>query len=204
MGGTLYKETPDFKNVHDKHLYATYAKLVGEQDISKVKENYDTLYKEHGSNSAVFRALGMPSDFWHKAFDELDVSSLLSPDPDIRDTLVVIKKLVPISLFTNIKPHTIKTVLAHLQIPIADFTYIISGDDISKRKPDPEGFRKMIELTKLLPNEIMYVGDRVDVDVKPAKELGMKTCIVWSSSKESDYSVLTFPELKEVIVTSTR
>jgi len=203
MGGTLYKETPEFKAVHDKHLYATYARLVGEQHIAKAKLDYDALYKQYGSNSAVFRSLGMPSDFWHKAFDELDVSSLLSPDFDTISTLKAIKKTLPISLFTNIKPNTIKNVLAHLQIPITDFTYIISGDDIKERKPNLEGFHKMVELTNLPPDEIMYVGDRIDVDIKPAKAVGMKTCLVWSSSDEADHSAGTFSELKDILANAS-
>lgn len=199
LGGTLHKETLDFKTAHDKHLYATYAKLANKQDTAKAKDDYYILYKQHGSNSAVFRALGMPSDFWHKAFDELDVSSLLHPDPEVTNTLKAIKKLVPISLFTNIKPRTIQKILGLLQIPITDFTYIISGDDISERKPNLEGFHKIIELTNLPPNEIMYVGDRVDVDIKPAKELGMASCLIWSTSTIADYSALSFSDLIEIV-----
>jgi putative hydrolase of the HAD superfamily len=84
-----------------------------------------------------------------------------------------------------------------------DFTYVLSGDDIPERKPALHGFRKMIELSNLPPNEVMYVGDRVDVDIKPAKQLGMTTCLVYSQSDEADYSVESFPELTTIAMKNT-
>ena len=38
MGGTLYRETPEFDVVHDELRYRTYADIVGEPDLSKAKQ----------------------------------------------------------------------------------------------------------------------------------------------------------------------
>jgi HAD superfamily hydrolase (TIGR01549 family) len=199
MGGTLYRETPEFDVVHDELRYRTYADIVGEPDLNKAKQQYDELYKIHNSNSKVFSSLGKPSDFWQQAFDELDLARVLKPDPILPQTLEQISQLVPISIFTNFKPAKIRQVLDLLTIDYGLFANILSGDDVSERKPSPEGFYKMVELSKLPADQILYIGDRVDVDIKPARAVGMRTCLVWQSSPDADYSAANFLELRQVL-----
>ena len=197
MAGTLYRETRAFNAEHDELRYTTYAKLVGEANEQKAKEAYDKLYAQHGSNSAVFRSLGQPSDYWQKVFEHLTDS--LRPDPVVTETLATLGKIVPLSLFTNFKRAKILTLLKQLTIPAADFTHILSGDDVSERKPGLEGFHKMVELSGVPANQIMYVGDRVDVDVKPAKQVGMQTCLIYGESSEADYSVQIFGKVENIV-----
>lgn len=40
-------------------------------------------------------------------------------------------------------------------------------------KPAPEFFERIVAATRLAPNQIAYVGDRVDNDVRPARAAGM-------------------------------
>ena len=199
MAGTLYKETPEFQVAHDQLRYTTYAKLVGQSDSAKAKEEYEKLYAQHGSNSAVFRSLGQPSDFWMRAFEEMDVTTLLRPDPVIVETLAALKEQLPISIFTNFKREKVVALLEHLQIPSSLFTHTVTGDDVPERKPDLAGFHRMIELSNVPADQTMYVGDRVDVDIKPAKQLGMKTCLIYGESSEADYCVQSFGEVKKVV-----
>jgi len=198
MAGTLYRETGEFQVQHDKLRYETYAAVISEKDLEVAREKYEELYKQYGSNSAVFRSLGKPSDYWQRAFDDIDLTSLVSPDESITNGLREVKTIVPISLFSNLKPEKIKSVLELLGIPSDYFTHILSGDDIKERKPALDGFHRMIEVSGIDAAAIMYVGDRVSVDIKPAKEVGMTTCLIWGESDEADYSAKDFPELVEV------
>lgn len=195
VAGTLYKETPEFQVAHDQLRYTTYAKLVGQQDMDKAREEYEALYAKYHSNSAVFRSLGQPSDFWQNAFDELDVEELLRPDSEITETLKAISGQLPVSLFTNFKRKKILSLLQHLQISADYFTHILDGDAVKVRKPDLEGFHKIIELSGAPADQILYVGDRVDVDIKPAKQLGIRTCLVYGQSDEADYGFNEFGDL---------
>ncbi len=199
VGGTLYRETPEFDAVHDVLRYKTYAEIVGEHDLAKATSLYNALYKEHGSNSAVFSSLGKPSDFWQQVFDDIDLTGLIAPDPTEQAALKELSQLVPVSLFSNFKPEKIAQVLRLLDIPRSYFTHILSGDDITKRKPDLEGFEKMQELSALPANQMLYVGDRAKVDVLPAKKVGMQTCLLWSQSSEADYSATDYREFLSVI-----
>lgn len=199
MAGTLYKETPEFQSAHDELRYTTYAKLVGQDDLAKAEEEYEKLYAQYGSNSAVFRSLGQPSDFWMHAFEEMDVTTFLKPDPIVTKTLASLKDQLPISIFTNFKREKVLALLEHLEIPASSFTHILSGDDVPERKPALHGFHRMIELSGVPAEQIVYVGDRVDVDIKPAKQLGMKTCLIYGESDEADYCIDDFAKLKEIV-----
>jgi HAD superfamily hydrolase (TIGR01549 family) len=199
MAGTLYREAGEFQVQHDKLRYETYAAVVGEKDPEVAREQYEELYKQYGSNSAVFRSLGKPSDYWQRAFDDINLTGLVSPEKSVTNSLREIKTIVPISLFSNLKPEKIKSVLQLLEIPSDYFTHILSGDDIKERKPALDGFHRMIEVSGVDAAAIMYVGDRVSVDIKPAKEVGMSTCLIWGESTEADYSAKTFLELVEVV-----
>ncbi len=199
LAGTLYKETPEFQAIHDQFRYQTYAKLTNNTDIEKAKQEFDELYKKHGSNSAVFRSLGQPSDYWMKAIEELDFTAVLKSDAEITDTLNALQKIIPISLFTNFPKHRIVELLKHLEIPAEWFTHTLTGDDIAERKPALDGFYLMIEKSAIPAEQILYVGDRIDVDIKPAKAVGMQTGLLYGQSDEADFCFNTFGEILKIL-----
>ncbi len=198
VDGTLTIHTPEFHKVHNALRYKTYADFIKKPVTKELMEEYETLYKKYGSNSAVFRSLGLPSDYWQKYFNTIDEVKYFKPNIVVKKTLEQLKDKVPISIFTNVKPERNVSTLAAIDVKPELFTYIITGDDIKERKPALDGFYLMIEKTKLPPGEILYVGDRVDVDIKPAKLVGMKTCLVWSKSDEADYSFENFEDLLSI------
>ena len=142
----------------------------------------------------------MPSDYWQNYFNTLDEVKFFKPSSNINKTLEQLKTIVPISIFTNVKPERNRRTLAAVDIKPEWFTHVISGDDIKERKPALDGFYLMIEKTNLPPEEILYVGDRVDVDIKPAKTVGMKTCLVYGKSSEADYSTDKFEDILSIFL----
>ena len=128
----------------------------------------------------------------------MDEEVYYEPDERVYGTLAVLKDIVPISLFTNAKPDRLRKTLKVIKVDPTWFTHIITGDDVSERKPALPGFHKMIEITGLSPGQMLYVGDRIKADVLPAKTVGMQAAIVWSSSNEADYSFESFEGLLEL------
>ena len=51
------------------------------------------------------------------------------------------------------------------------------SDDLGLHKPDPQLFVRTLELAAVDPSHTVMVGDRLDYDVRPAAEAGMRT--VW-------------------------
>jgi HAD superfamily hydrolase (TIGR01549 family) len=54
-----------------------------------------------------------------------------------------------------------------------DVDLVASSDSWGVAKPDPEFFRRVRDWLDVPPDQIAYVGDRVDNDVLPANEAGM-------------------------------
>lgn len=192
LDGTLTIHTPEFHKAHNDLKYKTYAEAVGKPITKELEQEYETLYKKFGSNSTVFRSLGLPSDYWQQYFNTLDEVKFYKPEPQVYETLRKLKEIVPISIFTNVKPEKNLRTLSAIGIKLEWFDNILTGDDIKERKPALDGFYAMIEKSKLRPEQILYVGDRIDVDIKPAKLAGIKTCLIWKKSDEADYSFEKF------------
>jgi FMN phosphatase YigB (HAD superfamily) len=195
LAGTLYKETVMFNEAHDQLRFDAYATVTGQGDPVKAKAEFLKAYKRHGSNSAVFASLGKPSNFWMQAMDSLDFGAIISPDPEVTETLRRLKEFQPISIYTNFKRSKIFEVLELLEIPAEWFSNILSGDDVTRRKPALDGFYEIIRISGLPAEKILYVGDRVDVDIVPAKSLGIHTCLVYGTSDQADYCINSMREI---------
>ncbi|MCX5201034.1 HAD family hydrolase [Streptomyces sp. NBC_00237] len=59
-----------------------------------------------------------------------------------------------------------------------DVDLIGTSDDWGASKPDPLFFERVAEVVPFAPEEILYVGDRVDNDLRPAVAAGMPTALV--------------------------
>lgn len=55
------------------------------------------------------------------------------------------------------------------------FSVIASSAEVGMAKPDPELYQWALAQANCPPEQAVMVGDRLDNDIRPAKELGMKT-----------------------------
>ncbi|NQV12104.1 HAD family hydrolase [Candidatus Uhrbacteria bacterium] len=200
LEGTLTVRSEEFNKAHDSLRYSAYASATKQEVSNDLQVEYETLYSQYGSNSATFRSLGLPSDYWQNQFAALDVEKYYRPVPEITETLDQLRGVVPISMFTNLKHDEIDRILEIIGINKEWFTSIISGDDVLERKPSLNGFKKMVEVCNLEPQQLMYVGDRIKVDILPARELGIKTYLVFSESDQADFSSMHFKDILTLFV----
>jgi HAD superfamily hydrolase (TIGR01549 family) len=70
------------------------------------------------------------------------------------------------------QPERTEGILRELQIPC---DYLASSASWGVEKPNPEFFWRIAHLAQLEPQQIVYVGDRLDNDILPARAIGMKT-----------------------------
>ncbi|AZM88574.1 HAD family hydrolase [Streptomyces sp. W1SF4] len=59
-----------------------------------------------------------------------------------------------------------------------DVDLIGTSDDWGASKPDPEFFVRVAKAVPFAPDEILYVGDRVDNDLRPAVAAGMHSALI--------------------------
>ena len=53
-----------------------------------------------------------------------------------------------------------------------------SAETMGVAKPDPRFFEILIHSLRMDPREILYVGDRLDEDIRPAAALGLRTALI--------------------------
>lgn len=96
--------------------------------------------------------------------------------PDVRDAL---KALRADGLWLGIAGNqTVRAggILRELFTPDVDL--IGTSDDWGASKPDPTFFQRVAGVVPAEPDEMLYVGDRVDNDIQPARAAGMHTALV--------------------------
>ncbi|ROO89282.1 HAD superfamily hydrolase (TIGR01549 family) [Actinocorallia herbida] len=117
--------------------------------------------------------------------------------PDVRPAL---SKLREAGLWVGIAGNqTVRAggILRGLELP-ADF--LATSDDWGVSKPDPEFFRRLVEVAPCEAHEILYVGDRLDNDIRPAVEVGLKTALIrrgpWGLIQWEDPEARSVPTMR--------
>lgn len=74
------------------------------------------------------------------------------------------------------------------------FIDMVAGDDGFPRKPDPASYLHLHHKYNL----DIAIGDR-ELDILPAKEIGIKTCLFQNNSKGADYYVNDYNEFYTIV-----
>lgn len=113
-----------------------------------------------------------------------------------------------IELFRRLSPYAhyilangirekVVTSLKVLGLPPETFAEIVTSEIVGMNKPNPKGFVYIMQKSGLPPGAHLMIGDREAVDLVPAKSLGMKTCLAWSTVK-STVADITLPTVYEL------
>ncbi|NLT56593.1 MAG: HAD family hydrolase [Actinomycetales bacterium] len=96
--------------------------------------------------------------------------------PDVREALAALRAD---GLWLGIAGNqTVRAGSILRELFAGDVDLIGTSGDWGASKPDPGFFRRVAEVTPFPSDEILYVGDRVDNDLRPAREAGMRTALV--------------------------
>lgn len=85
------------------------------------------------------------------------------------------------------------------------FDHIVTFEDTGVRKPNPEPFKKILELLHVEPHESLMVGDWAERDVVGASKVGMKTIfarygdVFGTFESNADYEVSDISEVIDVV-----
>lgn len=100
-------------------------------------------------------------------------------EPKIKETLTALKKLgLKLGIVSNTFVHSSSLEKQLEQLSILDFfpTRLYSYE-FRFRKPDARFFKMAAERIGETLENIMFIGDRIDTDIKPAVKLGMKAVL---------------------------
>lgn len=195
LEGTLLKN-PRYDAAVKDFAHQLYLQETGKQRTTETKKEFDALLKQHIRKSLIFVALGKSKKFYAEAFaTQFPFQQYVSQDRDVQAVISFLKqKNIGLGVYTSLPRDPLVKILSLLGLDAADFT-LLSGDDVTKGKPDPEGFEKIVALCGVSAEKIIFVGDSEPKDIIPAKSVRMKTILVCSASSFADYSVADFKAL---------
>jgi len=107
------------------------------------------------------------------------LSKVSKAEPKIKETLTALKKLgLKLGILSNTFVHG-SSLEKHLeQLGILDFFAVrVYSYEFNFRKPNARFFKTAAERIGETLENILFVGDRIDMDIKPAVKLGMKAVL---------------------------
>jgi HAD superfamily hydrolase (TIGR01662 family) len=127
--------------------------------------------------------------------------------PDVEPTLRQLKADGYRLGVTGNQPEGAAEQTAELGLP---FDFVGSSAQWGVAKPDPAFFERIVSELELQPEEILYVGDRLDNDVIPAREAGMIAVFirrgpwgylqsVWPEATDAPYTIRSLNELPNLL-----
>jgi len=167
--------------------------------IKIAKRDYEKEFKKSKSKTAAMEALGLGKYAIQEVIDSLDKSKYIKKDLNLIKLFRDLKQYEHI-IVTNSTKSSIKKTLEALGLERNLFKAIITKEDVSTYKPSPEPFLKALSILSAKAEECVSIGDVESSDIIPAKELGIKTILVWGKSKYADKSVPTVYDVEELLV----
>lgn len=179
LDGTLYKNAEVYQKFAEA-AYHTYARIK-HTTIERAKEILETkreeLRKQRGyavPYTLALIAFNIPIEKWHEENTKFfDAGMYLSEDKKLQNFLKELKKRYKLGVLTNNNKIQTERILKKLKIEEL-FDFIFTYESFKLIKPDLEIFKKVINKIGVKPDECLMVGDRYDVDLMPAKEVGMQ------------------------------
>ena len=114
------------------------------------------------------------ADLWYEPLRQIATT-----EPDIQQTLTALKKSgLKLGIVSNtfVNGHSLEKHLE--QIGILDFfTVRLYSYEFDFRKPNPQMFKAAAEKIGEAAKNILFIGDRIDKDIKPAIKLGMQAVL---------------------------
>jgi putative hydrolase of the HAD superfamily len=131
----------------------------------------------------------------------------ITPYPGVPETLMLIlDRGLPMAIVTDAhsRDATIRLEKSGL---LSFFTCIVSSDLAGAKKPAPEPFLTALEMLRTDPAKTLLIGDSPRRDIKPCRELGIRTVYARygdrfaddRSSVEADFTIDAMEELPAIL-----
>jgi len=189
LDGTLYPRDLYFNKYYDftvKSLNRLFN--FSSDDAIRILNNFGISAdhsKDQESISALIISLGMSIKDWNDYRDKnFNIESLVNPNKELVSYLKYLKRFYKIVIFTNNTKITSEKILNRIGIfneSIIDF--LLTSDYGLELKPHKEGFEFIKVKFGLLFSEIVSIGDRESIDIKPLLDLGGNGILISNPSE---------------------
>lgn len=191
LDGTLYPTPSTLAAAVNKKKIEIVAHHLG-CSIEKAQAKFDVVISRVKSNTLALNELGLDGErFFLEVWDHFNLIGNISPDPKLVSLFSQVTRVSHAILTNSNTQEHIAKKLARIGLPPQVFALRLTSVDMGYGKPNPRVFETLLEKTTQNPQTLVYVGDREDVDLAPAKKLGIRTVLI--SDKISPIADLTVP-----------
>lgn len=217
VDGTLYEPIEELSTT----LHSYWIKRIGDHlhiRPEEAEEEYDRL-KKHYINSTLSLAsigIGSPVEIIRQAEHHMRGyhKKLIKKDRKLIKILKILKHHYTLGTLRNGSRAGTRFMLSLLGFSArrdkrsngyGPFDYIFPTVELGPTKPDPLPYKNVLNKLEIDPDQILMIGDREKVDLKTAKEFGMRTVLVdWGRDlkydpKITDMKIDTIYDVKELI-----
>lgn len=200
VDGTLYHAPEAMSQQIGKILIQKAAEALS-QDPDEIVEEYLKRREMYRSNTMTLNSFGLDGEkIFQSVWDQVEIHKYVSKDLKLVKMMSELKKKYRLFVITNGSGRQVERKMTHLGLDYHDFDPRIYCYDQGWVKPEPAPFLAAIESLEMSPQEIVYVGDREDIDIEGAKASGMKTIFVGGESDKADASCQTVYDIKLLLV----
>ncbi|BAJ51310.1 HAD-superfamily hydrolase [Candidatus Caldarchaeum subterraneum] len=196
IDGTLYRSSD-----YEQHLLTSavtvIAECLGVDKAEAFKKLYQTK-KIHKTVSKSVEVLGIDRrKFYSLLAEKVQPCRFLAPDASLKRFFAEVRdRKLFVGLHTNSGKKLALKVLGCLGVDDGCYDALVTSDD-AEPKPSLEGFRLLLSMADASPEEALYVGDRCEVELEPAKRLGMRTAEI--HTRGCPYADIHLNSLQELL-----
>jgi len=182
------------------------AKFVSEE-MSLTSENAKLLIGERrkklGTLTRSLESLGIDrAKFFEAMANRIDPSDYIPEDPTVLATLAKLKQFgFRIGLVSNSGRPLVGKVLKAIGLDASNFDATVTSSE-ARPKPNPDPFLLALGLLGCSRESAIYIGDRDEAELHPAKELGIRTILLDRTRKSSwrwaDVAVGTINDIPDI------
>ena len=110
-------------------------------------------------------------NFFEVAYEHFAEAGVWELYPEVPEVLEQLRPRFQLAVVSNFDAR-LRFILQHLGVS-KYFSYIFISSELGADKPDPEIFRRAVDVMHLDANEVLHVGDDPERDWKAAKEAGL-------------------------------
>jgi putative hydrolase of the HAD superfamily len=168
-------------------------KIVSELILFPDRTNTEFYYE---FNKAWLYSLGIipEKDLLNKLFE---VCSYL-PWEKFEDTNVLMELNIKKAILSNFNSSLEDIVSTHFP---GIFSQLVVSEVENIRKPDIKFYKRAIEILEVKPQDIIYIGDSIKLDIEPALTVGMRAFLIDRNNDYpfSSYTINSLTQLREII-----
>src|SRR3989338_3825509 len=202
---TLYtnKRMEDAYPHHAAGLLAKTRNIPHGEAEQLLKETMEQLKGKvkHVSRVRAMAEFGFSKDDVHRAYARIKPHEFLEEDKELDAVMAKLAKKYTLGIISNTYESHLVDIMDALGVAQEWFHHLVTADKVKEIKPDPEPFLKAVELSCYAPDECLFVADSPTKDIRPAKEVGMKTVLVKENPTEQDrvYADAVISGVKDII-----